>query len=127
MLSLLVLKDDFFADFAFGGVAVLGNRVDNILHIVFRILTRRLRLIIIFKAATGSSTCKLLLSSEDFGASFSVHVQDLYAVKATHRRVPDAPARFLLLALLYTSIKETTKSKVSHGLYGIEIITYRCY
>ena len=35
MLPLLVLKDDLLADFAFCGVAVLGDRIDNILHIVF--------------------------------------------------------------------------------------------
>ena len=35
MLSLLVLKDDFLADFAFGGVAVLLDRIDDILHIFF--------------------------------------------------------------------------------------------
>ena len=37
-----------------------------------------------------------------------VHVQDLHAVEATNWRVPNAPSRLLLLALLYTSIKAST-------------------
>ena len=76
MLTLLGFKDDFFADFALGGVAEAGDRMSTsfwtgdqflaigALNIIFEILI--LRSLVVFKSASSrSSTIALLLSAED--------------------------------------------------------------
>ena len=76
MLTLFGFKDDFFADFALGGVAEAGDRMSTsfwtgdqflaigALNIIFEILI--LRSLVVFKSASSrSSTIELLLSAED--------------------------------------------------------------
>ena len=111
MLTLLGFKDDFFADFALGGVAEAGDRMSTsfwtgdqflaigALDIIFEILI--LRGLVVFKSASSrSSTIELLLSAEELCTAFSIDVQDLHAVDI-HGLLSNTPAWLLFLAFLY--------------------------
>ena len=76
MLALLRFEDDFFADFALGGVAETCDRMSTsfrtwdqflairALNIIFEVLI--LRSLVVFKSASSrGSTTELLLSAED--------------------------------------------------------------